>query len=144
MNVNNNDEEMISLAENIITNEEGEQVYLNEIKNEIRNIEKNRELFKIDYITVMLVGKSGVGKSTLINNLLQLNHSNEAPTGTGNFQTTEIKSYTSDAVPFLRLIDTRGIELNVNYGKDEILRHAKEFINKQLEEGNTNNFVQCI
>jgi len=60
----------------------------------------------------MLVGKSGVGKSTLINGVLKLEKGEKAKTGTGQFITIKYEPYKSDSVPFLRLIDTRGIELN--------------------------------
>ncbi|MBR6875266.1 MAG: 50S ribosome-binding GTPase, partial [Bacteroidales bacterium] len=57
---------------------------------EVLKIGKNREEFKINFLTVMLVGKSGVGKSTLINNLLKLDENERAETGTGNYITTNI------------------------------------------------------
>lgn len=144
LNLNNNSREMLALIEQIINFEKGEQIYIDKMKNEIKKIEENPDKYKIDYITVMLVGKSGVGKSTLINKFLKLDKGNEAASGTGSFQTTEIKDYTSTNVPFLRLVDTRGIELNVDYGKEQILKHAKEFINKQLEAKISKDFVQCI
>ena len=50
-----------------------------------KKIEKNENSYKIEYLTVMLVGKSGVGKSTLINSVLKLNKNGRAKTGTGQF-----------------------------------------------------------
>ena len=92
----------------------------------------------------MLIGKSGVGKSTLINNILELTYDQMAKTGVGNFQTTEIKEYRSENVPFLRLVDTRGIEINKEHGVNEIQNEAEKYIKKQYNTNNINNFVQCI
>ena len=64
----------------------------------------------------MLVGQSGVGKSTLINNFLKLSGRKAASTGTGKYVNTKIKYYMSNQIPYLRLIDTRVNELNVKYG----------------------------
>ena len=111
---------------------------------EVLKIKKNREEFKINFLTIMLVGKSGVGKSTLINNLLKLDENERAETGTGNYITTNIKSYQSSYVPFLKLIDTRGIELNVGFGAEDVKKQAIEYINEQNRSNDSNNFVQCI
>jgi GTP-binding protein EngB required for normal cell division len=114
------------------------------LQEEISYIIKKEDLFKIDYLTIMIVGKSGVGKSTLINKFLELKKSNEAKVGTGNFQTIDIKPYTSSKVPYLRLVDTRGIELNENFGADEVLKVSKKFINDQIGKNISKDFVQCI
>ena len=91
----------------------------------------------------MLVGKSGVGKSTLINQFLKLK-GKKAKTGAGNFQTILADVYTSKSVPFLRLVDTRGIELNEGFGAKEVRIQAENFISSQLRNGNMNNFVHCF
>ena len=93
----------------------------------------------------MLVGKSGVGKSTLINNMLKIKEaSKKAEIGTGNFQTTEIKAYYNEDLPYLRLIDTRGIELNIKYGAEAIMKDAQNYIKDQLSTNDINNFIHCI
>jgi len=81
-------------------------IYSKKLKREVDNFNQNKEIFEIKYLTIMLVGKSGVGKSTLINNLLKLNPEKRAGTGTGNFQTTMIQQYQSENFPILRLVDT--------------------------------------
>ena len=88
----------------------------------------------------MLLGVSGVGKSTLINKILKVN----APTGDGNFITTQTTPYTSNAMPFLRLVDTRGIELSDNFGAQQLENEAIRFIQEQNSQNDFNNFVHCI
>ena len=83
----------------------------------------------------MLVGKSGVGKSTLINNMLKIKEaSKKAEIGIGNFQTTEIKAYYNEDLPYLRLIDTRGIELNIKYGAEAIMKDAQNYIKVNYQQ----------
>jgi predicted GTPase len=129
---------------NILNKEKAEQAYTNKIKREIAKLNKDKKKFEIKYLTVMLVGKSGVGKSTLINNLLKLSPAYRAKVGNGRFQTVLTHSYQSEAIPILRLVDTRGIELNIDYGADAVKADAEKFINKQIESNDPNNFVQCI
>ncbi len=128
----------------VINIEGANEIYMNKIYEEINEISQNKKLFEINYFTVMLIGKSGVGKSTLINSLLQLTEERKAKTGVGNFQTVDIKEYQNENVPFLRLVDTRGIEINKNFGVNQIQAEAEDYIKKQYNSNNINNFVQCI
>ena len=133
------------LVSQIISNEDGKNIFKNKIKNHLSEINENEEKFKINYLTILLTGKSGNGKSTLINVLLKLKKKSErARTGVGNYITTETKPYKSKNRPYLRLVDTRGIELSVKYGPDKVDKECKIFINKQIQTNDINNFVHCI
>lgn len=100
------------LTKQIISNEGGSKFLEKKIKNEIINISNKPELFKIKYLTIMIIGITGTGKSTLVNNLL-FNGEKIAPEivgKIGNQEPTTSHQNKKD-VPYLRLIDTRGIEL---------------------------------
>ena len=119
------------LVSEFIETEKGEDAFQTKIEQCIEKIQKTKNDYQIKYLTVMLVGKSGVGKSTLINSVLQLEKGSKAKTGTGKFVTIKYTPYKNDSVPFLRLIDTRGIELNKNYGSEQVKEDAEEFIQRQ-------------
>ena len=131
-----------SLSSQIINNNKNVQnTYKNKIKNEVSKISSNKDSFKINNLNIIVVGVSGVGKSTLINNVLKIK---EAKTGTGSFQTIKIKAYYNKALPYLRLIDRRGIELYHQYGADAVMKDVQNYIKEQLSTNDINNFVHCI
>ena len=135
----------ISLINKIFNSQNGKKVYYEKFMKQIENINNNHQSpFEIDYLTIMLVGKSGVGKSTLINSLLKLQRGERAKTGTGNFVTENIRIYESQALPYMKLVDTRGIELSSGFGAKEIESMAKGYITQQYKSNNPNKFVHCI
>lgn len=83
---------------------------------------------------VIVTGKTGVGKSTLINSVFS---SNIAATGKGKPVTDCIKEYTKEGVP-LQIIDTKGIEIGnykevskelIDYVKGRKTADPKEHVN---------------
>ena len=62
--------------------------------------------------------------------------------------TLENKAYKSNNIPFLRIFDTRGIELDPNFGPEKILKGILKTINqeeKKIENtSNLNDYIQCI
>ena len=115
------------LTKQIISNEGGREKLNKNIKNEIENIKMNNKLFKLDYLTVMIIGQTGVGKSCLVNNLLY-NGKEIAEERDGEIGTKMLKPYKSKTLAHLRLIDTRGIELEKAFSVDYVGEMATEFI----------------
>ena len=145
LNTISSEYDYISLVNKIFNGEKGKDVYYEKFNKQIDSINRNKHSpFEIEYLTIMLVGKSGVGKSTLINSLLKLQRGERARTGTGNFVTENIRTYQSQALPYIKLVDTRGIELSSGFGANEILNMAKGYISQQYKSNNPNNFVHCI
>ena len=133
--------EIRNLINTLFQRENGEKAFQEKIEISVEEIKKNENECRIDYLTIMLVGKSGVGKSTLINEILKIKKAKE---GTGQFVTVKYQAYGSDSIPFLRLVDTRGIELNINYGPYQVQSDAENFIRNQKATNDPNKFVQCI
>lgn len=68
----------------------------------------NKELKELDPVNILIVGKSGVGKSTLINSLFR---EKIADTGIGKPVTKHLQKIQRSDVP-VTLYDTRGLELS--------------------------------
>lgn len=98
------------------------------------------------YFNILVIGSTGVGKSTLINEVLKLdeNSENSAKTGMGEPITLgEPHPYISDKVKGLRLWDSQGIDksgYNINQLKNSVIY----LINNNAKENNPDNFIHCI
>ena len=127
----------------IIDSKQTSKIYKEKIKNEFKKIGDNINTFKIKYLSIIIIGKSGVGKSTLINCILKKNLAKE---GLGKRITIKNASYQNEKIPFLRLIDTRGIEFKKEYGPKIILENALSYIQNQKNKENQdyNNYINCV
>lgn len=100
------------------------------INDKIKNLKK---------LNIIILGKSGVGKSTLINSLFR---GNFAETGLGRPVTSEIRKIEKKDYP-LAIYDTPGFELSgeqQNRVKNEII----DIISKGLASKDVNEAVHCI
>ena len=133
------------LTNQIIINENGTKLMKQKIKTEIENVENiENDQFKISNLTVLILGQSGTGKSTLVNNILfdgkQVAKENPVDIGTTAF----IAPYKNPKVPYLQLVDSRGIQLDNAWSINNIGDTASNFIREKLGQTNFNDFVHCI
>ena len=106
-----------------------------------------RKVGCMGYGNVLVVGNSGVGKSTLINAVLGDDAKEVAPTGIGiSGVTKDLKIYEDDSIPF-RLIDTIGFEpsfLKRNSAINAVKRWSKDSAKEGNEEKKISVIWYCI
>ena len=137
-----NDNEIVNLINSIKDEEKLEEKTFDEVKNIVyENAKKNKS---VKHLNIILVGPSGVGKSTLINSMLNFSNEECINTGIGVPCTMgEPKYYESEKVPLLRLADSRGIEKG-EYKMEDLNKSIELFIKGQLDSENPDYFVHCI
>ena len=121
---------------NFLQNEKIPKFILNYL---IELIDLNKPETKVEHLNILLVGPSGVGKSTLVSSILDV----EVKAGFGCPQTNNIESFESENIPFLRLFDSRGIEKSI-HGVKETFDSIKNFIQKQIENKDSDKYIHII
>ncbi|MDO5755091.1 MAG: 50S ribosome-binding GTPase [Tissierellia bacterium] len=87
------------------------------------------EVKKMDPCNILLIGKTGVGKSTLINSLFR---EKLATTGIGKPITNHLRKITKEGIPLV-LYDTRGYELT---------KESQEAVNKEIFDTINQSFLK--
>ena len=128
---------------NITEIENKEYLFPSRIDNYLKKSSKKMSEFEIKHLNVLLVGPSGVGKSCLINSILELDEDKKAETEITKPTTKTFNMYESEKKPNIRLIDSRGIEKG-DYNIDSLVNEITKYIENQELSGNPDNFIHCI
>ena len=92
---------------------------------------------KIGHANILIAGKTGVGKSTLVNAVFQ---GNLADTSIGHPVTQTIKEYSKEGEP-VHIFDTKGFELQ-NY--KEIIKELKGEITRRKQMGDPKQMIHLV
>ena len=107
----------------------------------IQILKKTANKKELNRMNFMIIGSSGVGKSTLIN---QLFGEDLAQEGSGKRCTTIGTKYNSKNVPFLTLYDSVGTEIGQGHTLEEVQKETLEEITKNLNINDPNEHIHCI
>ena len=124
--------------------------YEKKLSNDILTMLKENPLSKDNKITIkhfniLVLGPSGVGKSTLINSILLLDEDKDgAKTDVGIACTKgPPKQYESKKIEGIRLFDTQGIEMG-EYNITAVQNDAKNLIQEKITSGDPDKYIHCI
>ena len=118
----------------------------NSLKKEIESyLSQNDFSEKLHHFNILILGRAGIGKTTLINSLLEFEGTpNELLTGEGTSKTMGApKGYTSEKVKGLRLWDSQGIDKE-KYSIPKVVEDVKKLINEASINNDPDKFIHCI
>lgn len=102
--------------------------------------EVTNEITKKTMNNILIIGSSGVGKSTLINTIFDKPHTEVGEFGGGKTQTA--KAYENTELNY-RAIDTKGLELGFFQQRDAI-KQVKNYIKTAIKEGEKDASIDVI
>ena len=104
-------------------------------------LKNNSNNIKLKRMNFMIIGSSGVGKSTLINELFGEYLAEE---GAGKRCTAIGKRYISKKYPFLTLFDSVGTEIGQGHTLEDVQKDTLAEITKNLNINDPNEHIHCI
>ena len=132
-----------NLINNLNKSEKFENIFNNRISQILTDLSTKMSKMKMEHLNILLVGPTGVGKSFLINTILQLDENKKAKTKASKPTTKMFQKYESKKTPNIRLIDSRGLEKG-NYNTEIFVKEITDYIEQQELKGNPDEFIHCI
>ena len=128
--------------ENLIKNEKLIDKLIEDSR-KVSEIIMNKSYKNSSHFNILLIGKTGVGKSTLINGIFGFKENEGAKTGIGKPITQKFEEFMSDKRKGLKIIDSKGIEMG-EFNINSVFKLSKELIEKKAEEGKPDKLIHCI
>jgi GTPase SAR1 family protein len=133
--------------------QDAKYIFRNKIIENINSIKNNQDgqekKYDINYLTILLVGRKTVGKTTLIKYILNLKDEDikRLQKNAGN---SDFVTYKSKNITYLKLIEYRGIGYEKGSDPKTIGHNTVKFINNHITKSNKNkgdsycDYVHCI
>ncbi len=99
----------------------------------------NKKIKNLKHLNIIIVGKTGVGKSTLINSVFR---ENLAATGIGKPVTEEVRAISKPDFP-LTIYDTPGFDLGA-HKQEDLLKEITTLIQQGVSSHDINKMIHCM
>ena len=138
-NLENSNLNINKLISDLINIENGKKVCSEKIERIIESDGKDNNK-KNNRINILLIGKQGIGKKTLVNKIFKLK--NIIINFENNFN-QEIQEYESEKLPFFKFILIK-FDNNFQFSFNDYKNRIMNYINNQYQTNNKNNYINCI
>ena len=138
-NLENSNLNINKLISDLINIENGQKVCSEKIERIIESDGKDNNK-KNNRINILLIGKQGIGKKTLVNKIFKLK--NIIINFENNFN-QEIQEYESEKLPFFKFILIK-FDNNFQFSFNDYKNRIMNYINNQYQTNNKNNYINCI
>lgn len=98
-----------------------------------------KEIKEMKHFNIVIAGKTGVGKSTLVNAIFR---EDVAETGMGSPVSKGIRCYTKEEIP-MRLYDTEGLELSREQ-QDRLKGEIDNLVDSNIKKGDPDGFIHVV
>ena len=122
----------------LILGEEVNKIIKENSKQLIKDLLKENE---IKHLNLQIIGKTGVGKSTLVNAIFG---EKVADVKKGEPCTMETKCYENEKYDFIRIYDTRGIEISKDFDIEKVFNETLRDIKEKCEKNEPDNLIHCL
>ena len=113
------------------------------VREKFIEVKKGKEMGqneKLPKLNIMVVGKTGLGKSTLLNSLFG---ENLAITGNGKPITQKIRKFEPEGFP-ISIYDTPGMELDGEHSAESLLNEVTKLIQDKMKSNDIEQAIHCI
>ena len=124
-----------SIVQNEITN----SMIKRKISSMIKEYENDINKHSIPYLKIILVGRKKIGKTDLVNYMLEL----EQKENENKNKKLDLQEYVSEKVPFLKLVEFKGIGFDSDSNTEIIGTNIFNYINN-LQKSENKDYIHCI
>lgn len=128
-----------SYIDDIIKKESTNSMIKKKIIHFAKEFEKDKAKYKIEHLNIILVGRKKIGKTDLIHYIF------ESKENVKKIKRGDLEEYSCEKVPYLKLIEYKGIGFDKDSKPDVIGENIKAYINNLQRQNNEyTNYIHCI